>query len=246
MRRIAVVLAGGSGSRLYPISTEDKPKQFLKLLSNNMMIEDTIDRISDIYDHESIYINTICKYSEYIKELPYRSLIEEKRQGTTRGIEFIVNELLRNYGDCIITLLPSDHYIRGNNIFIDNLNNAIDIAIGSDNVVLIGIEPHEPNEGYGYLDNHNGDVIGFKEKPSLDMAKFYIEKGHLWNSGIFTFRASVMCDLYKRFINDDENIIGVFEKDILEKADNVKVVKGLFYWSDIGDLKRYIDVIRIL
>src|SRR5690625_3521436 len=179
MKRVAVMLAGGRGTRLYPLSTEEKPKQFLDLLSGQSMLEDSIDRIKPIFEPDSIFINSIDKYRGYIEKLPYQALIEPSGVGTTASVLFITLKMMRKYGDCVVSLIPSDHYIGNDQLYRESLNSAIDMAINSDDVVLIGIEPNEYETGYGYINHRNGRVIEFKEKPNRDMAKKYVENGYL-------------------------------------------------------------------
>ena len=259
MKHVAVMLAGGKGTRLYPLSTDKEPKQFLPLLSDKQMIDESIDRIKPIYGDDSIFINSIDEYKGYIENKPYKALIEPYGNGTTSSVLFSVLEIMRNYGDCVITLFPSDHYIEDEDNYRESINKAIDIAIDSDNVVLIGVEPEYAEKGYGYINYKGNKVVEFKEKPDKDKAIQYIENGYLWNSGIFTFKVSVMYDLYKKkqddirqgfqyahkkgFLNSYYKNVDIkpdsFEKSIVEKADHISVVRGRFGWSDIGDLKRY-------
>lgn len=263
MKKVAVLLAGGKGTRLHPISTEEKPKQFLNLLSDQSMLEDSIDRIKPIFDPDSIFINTIEKYRGYVEKLPYQSLIEPHGVGTTASVLFNVLELMKRYDDCVISLIPSDHYIKEDEFYRGTLLNAIDIASNSDNVVLIGIKPNGYETGYGYINHKHGKVVEFKEKPDYEMAKRYVDNGYLWNSGIFVFKASVMYRLYRELKFDirmtfqyaySEGLLGdyyknieikpdSFEKAIIERTNMLSVVKGRFGWSDIGDLDRYIKFI---
>jgi len=257
------MLAGGKGTRLYPISTEEKPKQFLNLLSNQSILKDSIDRIKPIFSPDSIFINSIDKYKEYVNKLPYQALIEPYGMGTTASVFFIVLEIMKRYKDCAIVLIPSDHYIGDDVLYRKTLNNAIDIAIDSDDVVLIGIKPDGYETGYGYINHRYGKVIEFKEKPNHELAKKYVMEGHLWNSGIFVFKTSVMYELYKKLQKDIQ--LGIqfshfrgfldvyyknvdikpdnFEKSILEKTNKLSVVTGNFEWSDIGDLERYKNLV---
>jgi mannose-1-phosphate guanylyltransferase len=264
MNKIAVMLAGGKGTRLYPISTEKRPKQFLNLLSEKTMLEDSIDRIKPIFSPESIFINTIDKYKGFIEKLPYRAIIEPRGAGTTISVFVIVLELIKKYGDCVITLLPSDHYIENEKLYRKTIDIAIDIVINTNDIVLIGIEPTDYEVGYGYINHRNGKIIDFKEKPNEEMAKKYVENGYLWNSGIFVFKASLMYSLYEKLQNDlfkqvmftySKGILHYFyenvkfeptsfEKSIIEMTDRLRVVKGNFGWCDIGDLRRYRKLIR--
>lgn len=259
------MLAGGKGTRLYPISTEDEPKQFLPLLSNQSMLEDSIKRIIPVYGRDSIYINSIDKYREHVQKSSYEALIEPYGVGTTASVLFIVLELMKKHGDSVISLIPSDHYIGDVKKYQEALNSAVDIASDNNNdaVALIGIKPDHAESGYGYINHRDGKAISFTEKPDEVTAKNYINHGYLWNSGIFVFKASTMYWLYRLhlkevfkgfkyahsrgFLETFYKIMKInprsFEKAIMEHANNISVVSGEFDWSDIGDLDRYAKVV---
>lgn len=262
MKSVAVLLAGGKGKRLYPISTEEKPKQFLPLLSDKPMIDESINRILPIFNRESIFINSIEEYRGYVENKPYKALIEPYGVGTTASVLFIVLELMRNYGDCIITLLPSDHYIQDERKYRKAIEEAQRVSKETETISLIGVEPNRQETDFGYIKHVNGSVVGFKEKPDKEQAKEYIKNGYLWNSGIFVFKASVMYGLYRELQKDIQQGLQYahsrgflesyyrnieikpknFEQAIIEKTNRLSVIPAEFVWSDIGDIKRYQEI----
>lgn len=262
MRNVAVLLAGGKGTRLYPISTEEKPKQFLPLLSDRQMIDESINRIIPIFNRESIFINSIEKYKGFLVNKPYQALIEPCGVGTTASVLFIVLELMRNYGDCIITLLPSDHYIKGEQEYRRAIQEAQQVAKETETISLIGVEPNREETDFGYIKHIHGSVTGFKEKPDKEKAREYIKDGYLWNSGIFIFKASVMYRLYRELQKDIQQGLQyahsrgflesyyrnieikpkTFEQAIIEKTNRLSVIPSNFVWSDIGDYRRYQEI----
>lgn len=262
MKDVAVLLAGGKGTRLYPISTEEKPKQFLPLLSNKPMIEESIHRIEPIFNPDSIFINSIEKYKGFLKKQPYPVLFEPYGVGTTASVLFIVLELMRKYGDCMITLLPSDHYIKGEQEYREAIQKAQQISKETETISLIGVKPDREETDFGYIKHFHGEVTGFKEKPDKEKAKEYIRNGYLWNSGIFVFKASMMYELYRKLLKDvqqgfqfahskgflDSYYRNIeikpksFEKAIIEKTNRLSVIPAEFVWSDIGDIKRYQEI----
>lgn len=258
MKKVAVLLAGGVGSRLYPLSSEEKPKQFINLISSQPILDDSIDRIKPIFSRESIFINSVDKYRDYLRNKPYERIMEPHRAGTTASVLYITLFLMRKFGDCVITLLPADHYIGNHEKYLQALEDAQTIAENSGDVVLLGIQPTKADTGYGYINHDNGKVIEFTEKPNEELANKYVANDYVWNSGIFTFRASVMYNLYKQkldsfscfyysfsrgimesFYRNTEIEPKSFEKAIIETANNVSVIPADFEWSDIGDWERY-------
>ena len=258
MDNVAVIMAGGVGSRLFPLSSEEKPKQFLSLLSDKPMIQESIDRVKPIFDPDLIFINSIEKYRGFIENEPYEAILEPHRAGTTASVLFITLSMMHKFGDCVITLLPSDHYVGHGGKYREKLKEAQKRAKYSSDVILLGVMPTDIDTGYGYVRNEHGIGADFREKPTEDTARRLIDSGYLWNSGIFVFRASVMFNLFKQnldtfacyfyafnrdilepFYRNIEINPKSFEKAIIEKANNLSVLSADFDWSDIGDWNRY-------
>jgi len=197
-----VILAGGSGKRLWPLSREKYPKQYLSIVSKNTLLQDTILRLRGIknvnspivvcnIEHRS-FVNQQCQDIGYDQP---RIIIEEEGRNTLPAITLATLESL-NEEDSIILVLSSDHLLKNNEAFSNSIHSASDIA-AEGSIILLGVEPSYPHTGYGYIkvsESHNKNFLKFEkfiEKPTLRDAKSYISQGKfLWNSGIFVFKAS--------------------------------------------------------
>lgn len=200
-----LIMAGGKGTRFWPKSTEEKPKQFINLIEEKTMIQLTIDRIKNILPIEKIFVATGEKYIDLIKEqlpdLPDRNIIVEPVGRNTAPCILLASLYIKQiYNNCNIAVLPSDHLIKNEKEFLNTLKIANNF-IEEDNeaIVTIGITPDRPETGYGYIKYNKSDkntvvkVDRFVEKPDLEKAKQYLEsKEYLWNAGMFIFSVDYM------------------------------------------------------
>lgn len=210
----SLILAGGKGTRLYPLSRSKEPKQFLKILNNKSFLANTVERVSPLIPDENIYIITNKDYEEKVKEelsnINSENIFTEpanKETATCIGLAAI--KLLKKDKDAVMVVLPSDHYIKEDENYLETVKQAVAIADKKKLIVTMGIEPTRPEMGYGYIEmgeRINGviptyKVARFTEKPNLEVAKDFILKGtYLWNSGMFVFRADVILREIEKYI----------------------------------------------
>ncbi|MDR3596538.1 mannose-1-phosphate guanylyltransferase [Clostridium sp.] len=209
-----LILAGGKGSRLYPLSRADQPKQFLKLINDKSFLVNTVDRIIPLIDKDNIYVVTNMDYREKVKnELigikEENIFVEPANKETATCIGLSAVKLLKQDANAVMVVLPSDHYIQGEKNYIDTLSQGIDIANKRRCIVTLGIEPSRPETGYGYIEmgeRTTGNIPTYKiarftEKPNFEVAKDFILKGtYLWNSGMFIFRADVILREIEKYL----------------------------------------------
>ncbi len=208
MSVFTVIMAGGVGSRFYPMSTNKKPKQFLSLFSQKTMIRETFDRVLPIVDQDKILISSNFNFEKLVKEslpeIPNKNLLMEpvgRNTGPALGLAALV--ALKRDPEALIVSLHSDHYIKKESRFLTVLQNGIRLA-KKGRIVTLGITPTYPETGYGYIHRgkvHEGfefeafEVKKFVEKPDLDTAKSYLDTGnYAWNAGMFIFKAQQLID----------------------------------------------------
>lgn len=210
-------MAGGRGERFWPKSRNTCPKQFLSLTSDGeTMIQKTVNRLSSIVDAEDVFIVTNAAYTELVKEqlpdVPAENILAEPcARNTAPCIAFAAAVIGRKYDDAVMLVLPSDHLIGYENIYIKTLKKAVAVAEQGKNLVTVGITPTYPETGYGYINfgEENGDaykVERFVEKPDLPTAKKYLSSGkYLWNSGMFVWKISSIMDNMRELMPDVYN-----------------------------------------
>ncbi|BBJ28329.1 mannose-1-phosphate guanylyltransferase [Athalassotoga saccharophila] len=264
-----LILAGGSGTRFWPKSTKDKPKQFLKITSDKTMIQETVDRIRTLVNSKDVYVISNANHSNHIldqlKIEKDNLLLEPEGKNTAAAIAFGISKM--NSNDIVI-VLPSDHYIHDEKSYIDILKKSAEFVSQHDVIVTIGIKPTKPETGYGYIevdksifDKDFVPVKRFHEKPNLETAYHYIESGNFfWNAGIFIFKVSAMKKAFKEFLPDMYKLFFESKKDIkeiykliesisidygiMEKANNIFMIPGNFGWSDVGSWDALYDLLE--
>ena len=209
-----LILAGGKGSRLYPLSRADQPKQFLKLINDNSFLVNTVDRVVPLISRENIYVVTNRDYEDKIRNelegIRKENIFTEpsnKETATCIGLSAV--KLLKKDGDAVMVVLPSDHYIENEKSYVETLSQAVELANRRRGIVTLGIEPNRPETGYGYIqmgERISGNiatyrVARFTEKPNVEVAKDFLMKGtYLWNSGMFVFRADVILREIEKYL----------------------------------------------
>lgn len=216
MNYYGVILAGGGGTRFWPLSRQDLPKQFLNLSGSDLMVNETVDRLTGFVEKKNIFIVTSAHQTPMMLEatadrvLPDHILSEPAARNTSACIGLAAMEIVRKHGDGIMCVLPSDHYIKDNAGFAEVMKKAVKTAEKTDNLVTIGIKPTFASTGYGYIQFRKGKKVGyglevadFVEKPDIRTAKAYVKSGlFLWNSGIFVWKASTILKYFKKLLPD--------------------------------------------
>lgn len=205
----AVILAGGSGSRLWPLSRQHLPKQFLALDGKATLLQTTINRLSPTIDAKNVLIvtqETHAKGEAYHALLPYQALYEPIGRNTAPAIALAAAFLMSKGDDPVMVVLPADHIIKDEIRFRAHLDIAIKAA-QSGKLVTFGIQPTRPDTGFGYIKAHRGEdaqvykVERFTEKPDLATAERFLEEGdYYWNSGMFVWRASVILAEIQKYL----------------------------------------------
>ncbi|HXF90560.1 MAG TPA: sugar phosphate nucleotidyltransferase, partial [Candidatus Nitrosotenuis sp.] len=254
-----VILCGGAGRRLYPLSTVQQPKQFLKLFGDLSLFQQAFRRVNHlnpwIVTSEN-YLATIQEQLSILNFEPSKILLEKEPKGT--ALAMMMAALIASQLDptMIMAFFPSDHLILQEDEFMKSLERAYTLA-DEGAIVLTGITPTYADPNFGYImAEEGGDVTSFMEKPPLALIPRFIEQGGLWNSGIYVFRVETfLCEMQKhapdlyltahdclKIMKDDcipaEGIqslpIQSIDHALTEKSDLIKMVKATFEWHDVG------------
>jgi len=222
--KYCVIMAGGIGSRFWPLSRMRKPKQFLDILgTGKSLLEQTFNRIKNIIPVENIYVVTSNDYSRIVKEqIPEISenqiMLEPRRCNTAPCIAYANYKIKKICPDANIVVAPSDHIILKENEFIEILNKGLEFVSENDSLLTLGIQPSRPETGYGYI-QIEGDkstielnksfrkVKTFTEKPDLKMAEIFMESGDFfWNSGIFFWSLKTIMQAFEKYLPEIDNL----------------------------------------
>lgn len=236
MKKTALIMAGGRGERFWPKSRKHLPKQFLSLTGDGKtMIQLTVERILPLVSMDDIYIATNRDYKplvqEQLPELPEENILcEPIGRNTAPCIGLGAIHIAKKYEDAVMMVLPSDHLIKYNHMFVNTLQQGCEIAEKGYNLVTIGITPDYPETGYGYIkfipeqsDGIAYAVDRFVEKPSLEVAKEYLAtEQYLWNSGMFLWKVSTILSNLKQFMPSIYNGLQIIQSAIgTEEQDSV-------------------------
>jgi mannose-1-phosphate guanylyltransferase len=254
MNIIPVIMAGGAGTRLWPMSRKEKPKQFLNLSGKGTLFGETVKRLLPL-EPEEIVVVTSRDYSDLTREefrninIPATVLAEPAAKNTAAAILFASRYIEKKFSDSIMIVLPADHYISDEDSFREDLNRAIGAA-QKGSLVTLGIKPTYGETGYGYIKSHGAgevlDVDAFVEKPDEETADLYVKSGnYLWNSGIFIWKTETIMreflshmkphvdsfSMLKDFTHDEiagssDDVIGVIDS-IFQSLESISIDVGV-------------------
>ena len=268
MKQINVLLTGGIGSRLWPLSRKSRPKQYIPLFDGKTLFQLAAERNNDICDETLIVCNkdNYALSEQNMKDSgigTYRKIVEATPRNTAAAVAFAA---LSADQDDILLVTPADHIIEDLDEYKRCVQRAVELA-AEGHLVTFGIQPTKPETGYGYIHNNGEDVISFKEKPSLKDAEKFLEDGNfLWNSGIFCFNAGVYLEELQNFRKDiyeasktayskiAEDFIPLDESlqipkesidyAVMEHSKRIKIVPSNFIWSDLGSFESLYDFLQ--
>jgi len=264
----SLILAGGSGKRLWPISRAKLPKQMIVFDGEKTLLEKTIDRFSKIIPRERRWIVTTDAYAQDIKtvcnDLVETIIIEPIACNTAPALLLSCLELYQKNPDALVVVTPSDHVISSEDRFLASIQSACEYAQIHDALVVVGVRPREPLPCYGYIEINNEHqalvdtstvypVVMFHEKPSIELAHWYIGMPTmLWNCGIICARVSVILEefkihapvLFDAVSGGHEPVAESIDDALLEKSQKLFAVFGDFDWSDVGSLETFIAASR--
>lgn len=233
------IMAGGSGKRFWPLSTEVKPKQLLNLVSEQSMLRDTVERILPIVKPENIYIGTNVLQAEAIRkelhEIPADNIIiEPEFRNTAAAIGLGAVIIKKKHGNIPMIVLPADHTIKDETEFRYVLLKAAEESKNG-NIITLGIRPTKPETGYGYIETDSKlsldisksiplKVVGFREKPDVQTAVDYMDSGkYLWNSGMFVFTTDIILEQIRQYLPAHYNILMDISRNMSESNFNLGI-----------------------
>ena len=248
----AIILAGGSGERFWPLSTPEKPKQFLRVFGGESLIRQSVIRLKGLVKPKDVFVITsralVAATRKELPEIPKANIIgEPMRRDTGAAIALGVGIA----GKGVLGFFSSDQMVTNPEKFRKTVSAAIAKAKRTDAIVTIGIKPEYPATGFGYVNPKTGQFV---EKPNEAKAKVYLKKGYLWNAGMFIGRAETFKAAFAAHAPDLLPLVSVsgaagiralpktyeplpkisFDYAVMEKLKNVEVVRGDFGWDDVG------------
>jgi len=243
---IPVIMAGGAGTRLWPMSRDEKPKQFHNLSGTGTLLEETIKRLKPVKPEEIVIVSA-GKYEQLSRNeidktgMSGTILSEPMAKNTAAAVLYAALFLDKKYSDSTMIVLPADHYIKDSKKFVSALKKGIKLA-GKGSLVTIGVKPSYPETGYGYIKAIEGTegielpVDKFVEKPDLKTAKNYVDSGnYFWNSGIFVWKTSLIIEKFRRYMPEHFEAFKPLHKlphdKIASDTDDILKLKSEIYHS---------------
>jgi mannose-1-phosphate guanylyltransferase len=234
-------MAGGIGSRFWPVSRMGHPKQFIDILgSGRTLIQQTMDRFRKMVPLENIYVVTAKEYvgitKEQLPDLPQENIISEPyRKNTAPCIAYISFKLLQKDKEASLIVAPADHLILDIDKFLETCEEALNFANQLNALVTMGIKPTYPNTGYGYIQHEDKEttdsiykVKTFTEKPNLELAKTFLASGDfLWNSGIFIWKLNCILEAFQKYLPEMYELFAG-EEDKLNTDEEAAAIETLY------------------
>jgi mannose-1-phosphate guanylyltransferase len=271
----ALILAGGSGTRFWPLSRKRRPKQLLALEGDRTLLRDTLERLQPLIDPKSVWVCTTEALAEGVQrdlpEVPPAQILREPEgRNTAPAIGWSVRSMPEEARRGVVVVLPADHRVGDPAAFRAALERAARVVEREDGVVTLGVVPHRPETGYGYLELEPEPaadgvrrVRRFVEKPSAENAARFVESGnYLWNAGIFVFRGATFLDVLARVQPElsrgleeiaaaPERVGGLYGRlpadsidyAVMEKLDDIATVPLDCGWSDLGSWEALDEVL---
>ncbi|MGS2738027.1 mannose-1-phosphate guanylyltransferase [Sinomicrobium sp. M5D2P17] len=265
---VHVILTGGVGSRLWPLSRKSMPKQYIRLFSEFSLLEQTILRNTAFADKLLIVgnMNNTALSEASVRRLDIKhaqTIAETAPRNTAAAIAFAA---FASRSEDLLLVTPSDHAIDDDDLYQESINRAIHIA-KQGYIVTFGIKPEKPETGYGYIEYSGENVLSFREKPDVETAREFLSKGSfLWNSGMFCFKAGLFLEELKLHATDvyqaaemawKHNKNGLPDKKlslqipsisvdyaVMEKSKKIKVIASHFRWSDLGSFESLYNFLK--
>lgn len=260
-----IILSGGVGSRLWPLSRKEKPKQYLNLFQGKSLFELSIERNKNLAQKFLVVCNQahqrLCQ--DIMGDFPLSFVVESVARNTAAAIAFAAFSCSEEE---VMLITPSDHLIGSPDKYKKAILEAKTLA-EQGFLVTFGIQPTRPETGYGYIKHQENDVLSFVEKPNLETAKDYIKSGnYLWNSGMFCFKAGIFLEELKKSApaiyaqskkTFEQSTLPVMNAKlsaeipsesidyaVMETSDKVKVVPSDFDWTDLGSFESLYDYLK--
>lgn len=261
MAVVHVILSGGVGSRLWPVSRKSMPKQYIPMFGEKSLFQLTAERNAHLADHVLVVGNKdnyLLSQADLIRAgvHQYTEVIEAAPRNTAAAIAFAAFDLK---SDDVILVTPSDHIITNEDAYANAIAESIQLA-QKGYLVTFGIKPSKPETGYGYIEHNGNEVIAFREKPDQSTAELFLEQGNfLWNSGMFCFQAGIYLEELKNFepeiyetslktwearsnafLPETETMLipsVSIDYAVMERSEKIKVVEATFGWSDLGSFE---------
>lgn len=255
-----IILSGGVGSRLWPLSRKNNPKQYLKIFGGkslfNLAIERNIALSSSflVVGNKDNFLLSERELETF--DIQYQKVVEAVPRNTAAAIAF---SAFACDAEDVLLVVPSDHIIEDVEVYQASVKRAVELA-SEGYIVTFGLKPTKPETGYGYIESDGEVVLSFREKPNRNTAADFLKAGNFyWNSGMFCFKASVLLEELKKFepkiyqeayntwknaqdgVLNKEDMMKIPSKSIdyavMERSDKIRVVKGDFGWSDLGSFE---------